>query len=225
MLLHPNAYHFGIASLQLFTHSNPLARDYCWSLSWRNPCTVAHVPREWSLCCQLRSPAASPHFLIVWIVCDVASLLIGSWYTINHWLVEVSVTHCRKDSRLTCRHCLVNSGISALCTHLCMQFRKTCVVFLTRCSNNTCEHLAEGLFVIPTWSTRDPILHDGSAPGGAVKGFSMKITANLYLFWLCVDLHYVLYIKWFLLFPNSLFPSVLSSLCRIPCITSIPNSP
>ena len=54
--------------------------------------------------------------------------------------------------------------------------------FLTYCSDNACEHLAEGLLLSQLDPTRDPIPYDGSAPGGAVKGLSIKITANLYLF-------------------------------------------
>ena len=162
VLLHPNAYYLGIAPLQMFAHSAPLAKDYRWSLLWRDSCTVARVLREWPFCCRLQSPAAFSHSLIVWIVCDAASLLIGNWYTTS--FAEVATTSCRKDFRLTYWHRFVNSGISASCTHLCMQFRKTYVVFLTYCSDNACEHLAEGLLLFQLDPTRDPIPYDGSAP-------------------------------------------------------------
>ena len=41
-----------------------------------------------------------------------------------------------------------------------MQFRKTYMVFLTHCSNNACEHLAEGLLL----SQLDPPPAEVNAP-------------------------------------------------------------
>ena len=223
MLLHPNAYHLALRLCSCLLRAIPwqgiIINRYCGaipaqlSVCYASDCSVADCNPQWL-----------PHTF--WL-CELFVML-------HHSLLAVDIPHhLLKWQRLIAERTLAWLVDIALSTAAFLHFAHTracsfekLIWFFWRILQIIqCEHLAEGLLLSQLDPTRDPILHDGSAPGGAVKGFSMKITANLYLFWLCVDLHYVIYIKWFLLFPNSLFPSVLSSLCRIPCITSIPDSP
>ena len=90
--------------------------------------------------------------LIVWIVCDVASLLIGSWYTIS--LAEVAATYCRKEFRLIlltlfCQQwhfCILHTFVHAISKNLCgfpdVLFGQCMWAFSWR------------TVVIPTWSNK-----------------------------------------------------------------------